>query len=125
MKTTSALENARKAHERSEELRDAYRQLAADIETRRADLEAAVESSGALERKAAVEAARRQAAGIAGEVETAMEAEVQGVLTRLREDTANDACRRAREILVDSVVPQDHDAAVEQLISDIKAMKLA
>lgn len=123
-KTSIAIENARRAQDEAENLRDGYRQLAADIEARRDKMQDDLEESVQAEHEAAIEAAQVQAMDIAGAVETAMDAETHKVLARIKTTIVNDACQRARDLLSRRVEPADHDRAVDDLIADIGKMKL-
>lgn len=123
-KTSIAIETARKAQEEAENLRNGYRQLAADIEEKRVKLQDDLEETAQAEHEAAMDAAQAQAQDIAGGVETAIDAETHKVLAGIKTALVNDACQRARELLAARVGPSDHDRAVDDLIADIGKMKL-
>lgn len=123
-KTSSALDNARKAHEHSEDIRDNYRQLAATLEKRREHLEGSLEEWAEEERNSALDKAHAQAASIAGSVAAAMATEVHTVREELLSSTVNEACRRAAEIVRSKAGKAEHDAAIDNLITEIESMKL-
>ncbi len=124
-KTTSALDNARKAHEKSEEIRDEYRQLAATLEKRRETLESEIEEWAETERENALAKAHGQAASIAGSVAAAMEAEIHSVRENLQTSTGNEACRRAAVIIRSKSGKAEHDAAIEDLIAQVESLQLS
>jgi F0F1-type ATP synthase, subunit b len=124
-KTSSALENVRKAHEHSEDLRDSYRQFTAALEKRREKLEGDIETWAEDERNSALGKAHSQAASIAGSVAAAMATEVHTVREELLSSTVNEACRRAAEIVRGKAGKAEHDAAIDNLINEIESMKLS
>lgn len=123
-KTAAAIDNAKNAQVEAEELLDAYRELAADIEAKRADETRNMTESVREEGEAALIEAQKQAEAIKEGVGSAAENEMRRARRRLRENLAREACARARAAIEAGMTPEIHDRAVADVIRDIGGMKL-
>lgn len=124
-KTAVALRNSREAQDAAQELRQRYRDLANDIDVRRATLREQAEADAAAEREAALENATRRAQGIAGEVQTTLQVETDKVAKLLGGEASRAAIRQARGILTERLGQREHDIAIEELIADIATTRPA
>lgn len=124
-KTAVALRNARDAQEEAAEYRSRYRNLAADLEDRGERLRADVESTAGSDREAALERARLEAQGLAGDMEKALEGEARELSGRIGAAAALEACDRAGTLLAERLGQREHDIAIDELIADITSMKNA
>lgn len=123
-KTAVAIRNSRDAQREAADYRDRYRELAGDIEARGDKLRSEIAQTAEADRNAALEAARREAEGMAGDMAKALEDETRTLTARIGVAAALEACGRARDLLASRLGPAEHDAAVEELIADINDMKL-
>lgn len=123
-KTIIALDNARKAQDEAENIRDGFRSLASELEQKRETLLAEVARQAEAEHVETIEHAKRQAVEIASSGLAAMEAEFHSVLAGLKSRAAHRACGKAHELLASKASAEDHDRAMDALIDDIAGMKL-
>ncbi len=123
-KTAVALRNSQEAQDEAEEYRNKYRNMAAELEQRSESLRNDIDSSIEEERAAALDNARKSAERIAGGIETALDTEARARTERLGEHAAREACRLARELLEKRLGQAEHDAAIDELIADIGAVRV-
>lgn len=124
-KTAVALRDARSALDRSEELRNEFRRLAREIETRGDDLRETIESQGEETKDALLAEARDRANNLEGETANVLAKEEAVIAAGLNCDVAAAACREAAEILRRRIGRAEHDAAVDELIAGIAALRPA
>ncbi len=122
-KTAAAVRNAREAQDEAQEYREKYRHLADDIARMDGEMRAEAEAEAETGKAEEVERAKRQAAELEGGVQAALEAEARTQAGRIGARAAGAACDRARAILTEKLGQAEHDAAIEELIADIAAMK--
>lgn len=124
-KTAVALRDAREALDRSEEIRNEFRRLVREIETRGDDLRETIESQGEETRDALLAEARNRAANLEGDTASMLAKEEASVAADLGGDAAAAACREAVAILEKRIGRAEHDAAVDELIDSIAALRAA
>lgn len=121
-KIAVALRNSRDAQDAAMELKDRYRTMLADFDTRVGRLRWEVEQATESERAHDLEKARTQATSIAGNIQDALASEGNKWQRQLTSDTVRSACDQARGILESRLGQAEHDQAIDELIADITTL---
>lgn len=124
-KTAVALREARLALEHSEEIRDGYRRMSADLEKRGETMRESILEEAKEAKETTLAEARDKAKSIVGEVGDVLDREEADARADIGTETAGEACRRAAAILEKRLGRSDHDRAIEELIAGIEALRPA
>lgn len=120
-KTAVALRNARDSRISAVESLQKYKDLDREIIERKEDLQNGIIERFAKERKQALLDAAKEARDISGGAQGAIENERAKQFAGIGAEMADKACEQARVILEKRVGQSEHDAAIDQLIADIRA----
>ncbi len=124
-KTEAAVRNARDAQDEAQEYREKYRRLADDIARQDGEMRTEAEAGMEADKAEALKHAKIQAEELEGSIRAALETEARTQVGQIGARAAAAACDRARAVLTEKLGQADHDAAIDELIADILAMKPA
>ena len=119
-KITLALEEAKRAKEEPERLRQDYEQKLAGLAAEQEKIREQALEAAEQERERIVEEARQMAERVKSEVQQIAQREVEEARRTLRQEAANQAVRIATELIQSRLTQTDHRRFVQDLVIEVQ-----
>lgn len=122
LETEQGLSDARAAIAGARELNRRYDNMLAELETERQKLASTLREEEDIERERIMRQAKHEAAGIVESVRQSIDSEIAGAAQRLRAEVVRAALAQASERIEQGVTAEDHEAVLNDFISDLERM---